>query len=154
HRATAASAFENIDRPLREGIVRWREALAATPDSFSAHEELARLAELRDDLALASEHFEQAWRMRPARRDLLLDLGRVLGVEGRTDEANAALLAASRSPESPRSAEQARELLPRRYPYVYEFEKALELEPSNAELRRELAYLHLQMGNNAAAEMQ
>ena len=26
--ATAAQAFENIDRPLREGIARWKAALA------------------------------------------------------------------------------------------------------------------------------
>ena len=153
-RATAAQAFENIDRPLREGIARWLAVLVKTPGDFSAHEELAHLAELRDDQAVASEHFETAWRMRPARRDLLLDLGRVWAAVGRTDEANAALLAASRGGESARVAEQARELLPSRYPYVYEFEKALELEPSNAELRRELAYLHLQMGNNPAAEAQ
>src|SRR5262249_6674540 len=84
----------------------------------------------------------------------LLDLGRVWAAAGRTEEANAALLAASRSPESPRTAEQARELLPARYPYVYEFERALKLEPANGELKRELAYLHLQMGNSAAAEAQ
>ena len=62
----------------------------------------------------------------------------------------AALLAASRGAE-PMVAEQARELLPARYPLVYEFQKALELDPSNVELRRELAYLHLEMKNGAAA---
>jgi len=153
-RETAAAAFENIDRPLREGIARWLAALAVDPENFSAHEELAHLAELRDDFALASEHFEKSWRMRPARRDLLLDLGRVWSAAGHVEEAHAALLAASRSVASPRSAEQARELLPARYPYVYEFEKALALEPTNGELRRELAYLHLQMGDSAAAENQ
>ena len=54
----------------------------------------------------------------------------------------------------PRIAEQARELLPSRYPYVYEFEKALALDPTNDALRRELAYLHLAMGNKSAAEQQ
>ena len=38
---TAAEAFENIDRPLREGIGRWTEALRANPDDYSGHEELA-----------------------------------------------------------------------------------------------------------------
>ena len=38
----------------------------------------------------------------------------------------------------PRVAEQARELLNPRYPYVYEFEAALALDPGNADLRREL----------------
>jgi tetratricopeptide (TPR) repeat protein len=56
----------------------------------------------------------------------------------------AALLAASRGGE-PRAAELAREQLPDRYPYVYEFRKALELDPKNDALHRELAYLLLKM---------
>jgi len=151
--ATAAQAFENIDRPLREGIDRWRMALAVSPDNFSGHLELARLAEQRDELALAAEHYERAWHLRPDHRDLLLDLGRVWKQLDRPEEAAAALLAASRGAE-PRVAEQARELLPDRYPYVYEFEKALALDPSNVELRRELAYLHLQMERRSDAETQ
>src|SRR6266853_1634808 len=150
---TAAQAFENIDRPLREGIERWRRALATQPDNFSGHLELAHLAELRDELPLAAEHYEQAWRLRPDRRELLLDLGRVWKQQGRADIAAAALLAASRGAE-PRVAEQAKELLPTRYPYVYEFEKALELDPSNAGLRRELGFLQLQMNQRAGAEQQ
>ncbi len=151
--ATAAQAFENIDRPLRDGIDRWRQALAASPDDFSGHLELARLAEQRDELALAAEHYEQAWHLRPDHRDLLLDLGRVWKQLDRAEEAAAALLAASRGAE-PRVAEQARELLPDRYPYVYEFEKALALDPSNVELRREFAYLQLQMEHRSDAETQ
>jgi Tfp pilus assembly protein PilF len=151
--ATAAQAFENIDRPLREGIARWKQALAVSPDNFSGHQELARLAEQRDELPLAAEHYERAWRLRPDHRELLLDLGRVWKQLDRTDEAGAALLAASRSSEA-RVAEQARELLPYRYPYIYEFERALALDPSNIELRRELAYLHLQMDRQAEAETQ
>jgi Tfp pilus assembly protein PilF len=147
---TAKGAFENIDRPLREGIARWTEALAKHPDDFSGHEELARLAEQREEVELASQHFEQAWKLRPERRGLLLDLGRTWKALGRGEEANAALLAASRGAE-PRVAEQARELLPERYPYVYEFEKALELDPTNTALRRELAYLHMAMGQDDAA---
>lgn len=149
----AAEAFENIDRPLREGIARWSKAVELEPDNFSAHEELAKLAEQRDEIALAAGHYEKAWRLRPARRDLLLDLGRVWKEQGRSDDAMSALLAASRGGE-PRIAEQARELLPARYPYVYEFERALALDPSNVELRRELAYLYLQMKKGPEAEKQ
>ena len=123
------------------------------PADYSGHEELARLAELRDETELAAEHFEKAWRLRPERRELLLDLGRTWNALGRIEEASAALLAASRGAK-PRVAEQARELLPARYPYVYEFEKALELDPTNAELRRELAYLHMAMGQDAEAKQQ
>lgn len=147
---TAAEAFENVDRPLRDGIARWQQALQQDPENFSAHEELARLAEQRDERVLAAEHYELAWHLRPDRRDLLLDLGRVWSDPERS---MAALLAASRGAE-PRVAESARALLPDRYPYVYEFERALELDPANDELRRELAYLHLEMGNRAAADQQ
>jgi Tfp pilus assembly protein PilF len=150
---TASEAFENVDRPLREGIARWKQALELSPDNFSAHEELAKLAEQRDDIDLAVEQYQAAWKMRPARRDLLVDLGRMWQQQGRAEDAHAALLAASRGAE-PRVAEQARELLPSRYPYVYEFENALVLDPSNDALRRELAYLHLEMGNKSGAEQQ
>jgi Tfp pilus assembly protein PilF len=148
---TAEQAFENIDRPLREGIERWMKAVELSPDNFSAHEELARLAEQRDQLTLAAEHYEKAWRLRPDRRSLLLDLGRVWKAMDRNDDAMSALLAASRGSE-PRVAEQARELLPSRYPFIYEFERALALDPTNVDLRRELAYLHLEMKNPEEAE--
>jgi Tfp pilus assembly protein PilF len=149
----ATDAFENVDRPLRKGIARWTQAIQQDPDNFSAREELARLAEQRDQLDLAAGQYLAAWNLRPARRDLLVDLGRVWKEQGRAEDAHAALLAASRGAE-PRVAEQARELLPTRYPYVYEFEQALALDPSNDGLRRELAYLHLEMGDKSAAEKQ
>ena len=151
--ATAEQAFQNIDRPLAEGIARWKKALEISPDNFSAHQELAGLAEQRDELPLAAEHYEKAWRLKPGERELLLDLGRVWKLEGRNEEANYVLLAASRG-EPARVAEKARELLPLRYPYVYEFEKALELDPNNFELRREFAYLLLEMGKKDEAEQQ
>jgi Tfp pilus assembly protein PilF len=151
--ATAAQAFENIDRELREGIAQWSKAVALAPHNFSAYQELARLAEQRDELDLAAQNYEKAWRLRPDRRALLLDLGRVWEAQGRSQEAMAALLAASRGAE-PRTAEEARERLPARYPFVYEFQKALELDPANVELRRELAFLDLQMKNSGAAEQE
>ena len=42
--ATAEQAFQNIDRPLGDGIARWTQALERAPDNYSGHEELARLA--------------------------------------------------------------------------------------------------------------
>jgi Flp pilus assembly protein TadD len=151
--ATAEQAFQNIDRPLAEGIARWRRAVELTPDSFSAHEELARLADEREEFPLAAEHYERAWRLKPEQRSLLLDLGRIWKRIGRNEDANAALLAASRGAQ-PRVAERARELSPKRYPFVYEFQRALELDPPNLELRRELAYLLLAMGQKDEAERQ
>src|SRR5271170_5067363 len=95
----ASAAFENIDRPLREGIARWTKALELSPDNFSAHEELARLAEQRDEWPLAVEHYQKAWALRRDRRELLVALGRVYTLMSRADDANAALLAASRGAE-------------------------------------------------------
>ena len=150
-RATASTAFENIDKPLRDGIARWLEAVSRGPDAYSAHEELAQLAEKRDELDLAAAHFLAAWKLRPQHRAFLLDLGRVTKGLGRADESISALLAASRGAE-PRTAEAARKLLPDRYPYVYEFENALRFDPSNTPLRRELAYLLLEMKRGEDAE--
>jgi Flp pilus assembly protein TadD len=149
--ATAEQAFQNIDRPLADEIARWKKALEMSPDNFSAHQELAALAEQRDELPLAAEHYEKAWKLKPGERELLLDLGRVWQLEGHSEQAYYVLLAASRG-EPARVAEKARELLPTRYPYVYEFEKALELDPNNFELRREFAYLLLEMGKKEEAE--
>jgi Tfp pilus assembly protein PilF len=66
-KATAERAFSNIDGPLAAGIQRWTGALAMGPDNFSAHYELAGLAEQRDELELAAEHYEKAWRLLPDR---------------------------------------------------------------------------------------
>jgi Flp pilus assembly protein TadD len=148
---TAEQAFQNIDQPLAAGIARWQKALEVEPGNFSAHRELATLAEQRDQLDLAAEHYEIAWKLRPAERSLMLDLGRVWRLLGRNEDAYFLLLAASRG-KPPRVAEQARELLPDGYPYVYEFEKAIELDPNNFELRREYAYLLLAMGKEDEAE--
>ena len=150
-RATAEQAFQNVDRPLAEGITRWQQAVAGDPSNFSAQEELSRLAERRNDWALAALHFEAAWRIRPAERHLLYDLGRAWSEIGRAEASLSALLAASRGAE-PRTAEAARSLLPDRYPYVYEFRAAIALDPPNIELRRELAYLLLEMGERQQAE--
>jgi Flp pilus assembly protein TadD len=151
--ATAEQAFQNIDAPVAQGIARWTAALHSSPPTFSAHYELAQLAEQRDELELAEAHYLAAWNMLPARKSVLVDLGRVRRNLHRPEEATAALLAASRGGE-PRAAEGARELLPERYPYVYEFRNALKLDPSNTELHRELAYLLLKMNSKAEAELE
>ncbi len=125
--------------------------VAAEPRNFSARLELARLAEQRGLLELAAENYLHAWRLRPAERSLLVELGRVLRQQGKAGEAFSALLAASRG-SRPRAAEEAREMLPLRYPYVGEFRLALQLDPRNVELRRELGYLLLEMRKRDEAE--
>jgi Flp pilus assembly protein TadD len=150
---TAEQAFQNIDAPLAAGIDRWQKAIAMGAGNFSVYFELATLAEQRDELALAAVNYEKAWRLLPDRRSVLVDLGRVWLALGRTEDATAALLAASRGGEA-RGAEMAHEFLPDRYPYVAEFRRGLELDPGNAELRRELAYLLLRMNRGAEAEIE
>lgn len=151
--AEAERAFQNIDRPLEEGIRRWTRALELGTDSFSANYELAQLAEQRDQPDLAAEHYLRAWKLMPSVKETLVDLGRVLAQKGRVEEARAAWLAASRGGET-RAAERARELLPQRYPYVYEFRRALDLDGANENLHRELAYLLLKMAESAEGDAQ
>lgn len=110
-RATAEQAFRNIDRPLEEGIRRWQAALAASPDNFASHQELAVLAEQRDELELAAEHYAAAFKLRPDEHSLLLDLARVRSALGKTEQARQTYLEAARS-SVPRVAETARQHLP------------------------------------------
>ena len=151
--ADAERAFQNIDRPLEEGIERWSRALKLGTDNSSVHYELAQLAEQRDQLDLAAEHYLRAWQLQPTAKTALVDLGRVLWQAGRVEDARAAWLAASRGGET-RAAESAREALPERYPYVYEFRKALALDGANVNLHRELAYLLLRMSEDLEGDAQ
>jgi tetratricopeptide (TPR) repeat protein len=142
--ATAAQAFLNIDPPLAAGIARWQQVLASSPPTFSALYELAQLAEQRDELDLAAASYRRAFQLTPARKSVLLELARVENARDNSEGSMSALLAASRGGET-RAAELAREQLPDRYPYVYEFRRALDLDPTNQTLHRELAYLLLAM---------
>lgn len=145
-RSTAEQAFHNIDKPLEDGIARWQQALAQLPStdvsSFSAHWELAELAEQRDELQLAAQQYEICRKIKPQLGSLLLDLARVWTQLNQIEQAHAALLAASRGADA-RTAENALEKMGPRYPYAYEFENALKLDPQNVPLRRELAFLYL-----------
>jgi tetratricopeptide (TPR) repeat protein len=153
-RATAEQAFQNIDRPLGEGIARWKDALAraAHPDDlamYSAHWELAQLAELRDELPLAAEQYEICRKLKPQLSELLLILARVWAQLDRREDAHAALLAAARSNNS-RTAELALEQMDSRYPYPYEFVNAIRIDPQNPALHRELGYLYLAMATSTS----
>ncbi len=149
----AAAVFARIDADLAAGVERWMRAVELAPGNYSAHEELAMLAERRDDLALAAEHYAVAWKLRPGERRFLLDLGRVWQRQGDGGRSFAALLAASRGAES-RTAELAQELMPTRYPWVSEFRDALALDPDNHRLHRELAFLLLAMNRGPEAEVE
>lgn len=148
--ATASQAFRNIDDPLAAGIARWQHVLATSTPTFSALYELAHLAEQRDELDLAATSYKAAFQLQPERKSVLLELARVEKARTNPEGMTAALLAASRGGET-RAAELAREQLPDRYPYVYEFRKALEIDPGNDALHRELAYLLLAMSDKESA---
>jgi len=109
-RTSAERAFRDIDKALAEGLRRWSEAVVRSPDNYSAHRELAALAEQRDELHLAAEHYQTAFELRPGDQALLLDLGRVWQALGQSQRATEALRRAAASSE-PRVAEAARELL-------------------------------------------
>src|SRR3954447_27067401 len=114
-RSTAEQAFQNIDRPLADGIARWQDAIrkASNPNDlsfYSAHWELAQLAELREEYGLAAEQYAICRKLKPQLGELLLLEAGVLRKLNRLDEANAELLLASRSNDS-RSAELALEQL-------------------------------------------
>jgi tetratricopeptide (TPR) repeat protein len=154
-RDTAEQAFQNVDRPLAASIARWQQAIQRSdkPNDitmFSAHWELAQTAELRDDLPLAAKEFEICRQLKPQLSEILITLARIWKQQNRLDEANAALLAASRAGDS-RSAELALEQLGTRYPYPYEFVNALKLDPKNTALHRELAFLYVAMHHDGDA---
>ena len=150
-RGTAENAFNRIDKELRVAIDRWSEAVRLDPANWSAQLELAKLYENHLQPEKAARHFEAAWRIQPPRREkILLRLARVSWTAGDIEGARGAWLLASRSTET-RIAEAARAKLPDRHPYASEFRRALELDPGNARLRRELAYLLLEVKQPEAA---
>lgn len=149
-RRKAADTWARLDRELLATIARWTEAATKTPDSYSVHEELARHLEDRNDWVAAAAEYRIAFGLKPDKRRLLLDIARVEEEALRPDYAHAALIAASRGTPV-MIAEEAREALLPRYPYVYEFELAVEMDPLNVPLRRELGFLLLKMNREREA---
>ncbi|MBL8215864.1 MAG: tetratricopeptide repeat protein [Bryobacterales bacterium] len=141
-KAAAEQAFQNLDKPLASAIDRGNHALVRNGNDFSSHLEVARAAEQRGDANRAAAHYLQAWRLKPSEIGLLVDLGRARKLAGDEAGAQGAWVAASRSPNV-RASELAKDFLPTRYPYASEFQAALELDPNNTALRRELAFLWL-----------
>lgn len=154
-RATAEQAFQNIDKPLADGITRWKEAIgrSAHPNDlsmFSAHWELAHLAEQRDELQLASDEYQICRQLKPQLGEILLIQARLWRQLNRVEDSKAAVLAASRA-TNPRTAEQGLEMWGSRYPYAYEFLNAITLDPRNMNLRHELGFLYLAMNKRDEA---
>ena len=142
---TAEQAFQNIDRPLAEGIARWTQALATRP------RQLQRPSGTRYSRRTAR-------RIRPRRRPLPRGLPPPPGppriparprprLDELKDTPRSLHARSSPPPAAPIRASPSRPAnsCPPAIPYVYEFEQALQLDPANLDLRRELAYLLLEM---------
>src|SRR3954451_10093975 len=99
-RATARQAFQNIDRPLADGIARWQDAIRKAPNPndlsfYSAHWELAQLAELREEYALDARQYAVCRKLKPQLGELLLLEPGILPKLSRVEEANPELRLAS-----------------------------------------------------------
>jgi Flp pilus assembly protein TadD len=145
-RDTARTAFENVDGELSQAIERWSQAAETDPYNRSVQLELAGLLEKRGEPAKAADRYLAAWLIPSDERpfEILLHLAGAREAAGQTEEALGAWLLASRSADV-RIAETARDHLPGRFPYAAEFRRALDLDPLNSRLRRDLAYLLLQV---------
>ncbi len=139
---TAAETFAHADGELRAAIERWSAAVRQDPSNRAARLELARNLEKHREPARAVEQYLAAWRLPPRREETLLDLARARHEAGDEEGAIGAWLLASRSAET-RVSERARARLPRRDPFANEYRRALELDPAQAALRRDLAFLWL-----------
>ncbi|HYM11749.1 MAG TPA: tetratricopeptide repeat protein [Bryobacterales bacterium] len=147
---TAAEALARADAALRAAIERWSAAVQQDPANQAARLELARdLAKHREPARAAAEYLA-AWRLPPRREEILLDLARSRHEAGDVEGAAGAWLLASRSAET-RVAERARARLPRRTPFANEYRCALELDPANTGLRRDLAFLWLSVNRKDEA---
>jgi len=152
---TAEEAFARIDRALRVSIEQWSSVVRQDPQNRAARLELASYLEKHREPARAAEQYLAAWRLTPRREETLLELARSWHEAGDEEGAVGAWLLASRSPET-RVAERARSRLPKRHPFASEYRRALDLDPSNTALRRELAFLWLAVHqpDNAMREFQ
>lgn len=148
--AQAQQAYQAAEQPMLADIARWSKALEATPANDDAREALAEAYTRHGDTQKAIEQFRQLRRQAPLRVRHLVILARLWEKSGNRELANAYHLLASRSQE-PRVAEMGLAGLGNRYPFAAEFEKALELEPDQQQVRRELGYLYIQVKQPEAA---
>lgn len=141
-KTTAGDAFRRVDSALRAAIDRWSAAVEQDTANRAARLELAQNLDKHREPARAAEQYLAAWRLPPRRWEVLLDLARARHLAGDDEGATGAWLLASRAPET-RVAERARSRLPRREPFANEYRRALDLDPGNTGLRRDLAFLWL-----------
>ncbi len=151
HRATAIRTFATMDAELLSRIARLEEALRRDPGNYGSHLELAKTRRIRNEYAAAAKEFEAAYRLKKQYPEVLIELADALRRAGEEARAAAVTLTASRS-SSAYVAEQAKALLPTRYPYLSEFEKALRFDAAQPALRREMGFFLLSLGRKPEAQ--
>ena len=150
-RELASATARNLRAELDAAIARWVEAIAQDPANRSVHLELADLYAQSNQPAEAAAQYLKGWRLPgPDGDEVLVKLGRARLSADDPEGAHGAWLLAAQSAET-RIAETAKSLLPQRFPWANEFRAALALDPQHAALRRELAYLLLEMDQPAEA---
>jgi len=149
---TAARTYDRINQEWSREITRWETVIEQDPLNRSAQLELAERYANHGQSERAVERYLAAWLV-PSdqpRDPILPKLAAAREAAGDTEGANGAWLLDSCSAET-RIAEEAKDHLPERYPYAREFRRVLELNPRDTDLRRDLAYLWLEVGNSEEA---
>ena len=149
---TAARTYDRINQEWSREITCWETVIEQDPLNRSAQLELAERYVNHGQSERAVERYLAAWLV-PSdqpRDPILPKLAGAREAAGDTEGANGAWLLDLRSAET-RIAEEAKDHLPERYPYAREFRRALELYPRDTDLRRDLAYLWLEVGNSEEA---
>jgi tetratricopeptide (TPR) repeat protein len=140
--AQARQGFQNVEGPIMAEITRWRAATAQDAQNFDARESLADAYVMHGEAAAAIEQYAWLRREAPTRYRHLITLAELHGKLGAShaDAARAYALLAMRAPD-PRVTAQGRALFGERYPYLYELQMALELEPWQTEIRKEVNFI-------------
>ncbi len=150
-RAEATRTARRLEGELDAAIARWEATIAEDPSNRSVRIELGDLYRDRGRPAQAAEQYLAAWGLAgPNRDEILLKLARARAAAGDPIGSQGAWLTASRSDEV-RIAETARDLLADRQPWANEYLAALALRPDDHDLRKELAYLLLEVGQRTSA---
>jgi tetratricopeptide (TPR) repeat protein len=152
----AGQTADSLGAELGAAIDRWVVALEQDPENRSVHLELGDFYEKRNQPVEAAEQYLAGWRLPgPDGDEVLLKLGHARMRTRDAEGAHGAWLLAAQSEET-RIAETALALLPDRFPWAIEFLAALRINPDHVELRRELAYLYLEveLRQNAIAQFE
>ncbi len=141
----AGETADRLEAELGAAINRWVRALEQDPDNRSVRLELGDFYEKRNQPVEAAQQYLAGWRLPgPDGDEVLLKLGHARMRARDTEGAHGAWLLAAQSEET-RIAEKALALLPDRFPWSDEFHAALRIDPDHVPLRRELAYLLLEV---------